>query len=345
MKYSYFQWFFYLFLTILVSHCASAQKSAVPKSDQLPDWVTNPMKYYPEDEYIVGVGSGDTRQAAEDDAVGNIARVFQSKINVDRTLIENYLETEGKNGELTASTRMFQRTNVSTRTKLKNIKIDKTYFSSSEGLYYVLAYLNRRETASLYQKDILKNQDKIDEYIQHFRDEPNKLRKYAYITKAIALSEINALINEQYQILTRGGNVTERITKATLVKMRNDLLDRITVNIEPQGNAPQEIEQYLREVIAKTGFKISDRKGDFTIKYAFDIRKSNLKRRRVVAYNWKITVDVYDNLNNVALNTFNVTQRTVAISKEEARAKAMRNAQKALNKKFLKFFMAYISKV
>jgi len=337
----------YLFLiflsaSLLLLNCTYAQKSARSAKDKMPEWVNNPHELYPEDQYIVGVGSGDTRQAAEDDALGNIARVFKSKIKVDRTLIENYLEDE-KSGDISGSTQITQRSRVSTKMQLKNAKIDKSYFSPSEGVYYVLAYLDRRETANLYRKDILQNQDKISEYYQKFKQEKNKLHKFAYINKAVALSDMNALLNEKYQILTKGGHVPPEIERSTLIKERNDLLDKITVNFQAIGNPPQEIRDYLQEVIGKVGFKTVEGPADFTIKYSFDINKSNLRRKNIVAFNWKLTVDVLDNINHYSLKTFNIAQRTAAISKGEARARIMRNAKKALNKKFLRLFTQYLT--
>ncbi len=334
--------FIFLSISLMLLNCTYAQKSAHAAKDQMPSWVNNPHELYPEDEYIVGVGSGDTRQAAEDDAVGNIARVFKSKIKVDRTLIENYLEDE-KSGDISGSTQTMQRSRVSTKMQLKNVKIDKSYFSPTDGVYYVLAYLDRRETAGLYRKDILQNQDKISEYYQHFKQEKNKLHKFAYINKAVALSDMNALLNEKFQILTKGGHVPAELERSTLVKERNDLLDKITVNFQPVGNPPQEILDYLHEVIGKVGFKTVQGAADFTIKYSFDLQKSNLQRKNIVAFNWKLTVDVLDNVNHFSLKTFNIAQRAAAISKGEARSRIMRNAKKALNKKFFRLFTQYLT--
>ena len=148
--------FFVIIQLLSLVSCASAPpKSNVSTSTDLPEWINNPNSIYPDSRFIVGVGSGDTRQAAEKDAVGNIAKVFQSAITVDQTLIENYLEVEGTdNNSASFSSQMLNRTSVSSQQELKNIKIDKVHFSSTDGLYYVLAYLDRAETAMLYEQDL-----------------------------------------------------------------------------------------------------------------------------------------------------------------------------------------------
>ncbi|MEJ2055583.1 MAG: LPP20 family lipoprotein, partial [Calditrichaceae bacterium] len=156
---------FILILQLLsMFSCASTPppKSNTSTSSDYPEWINNPNSLYPDSRYIVGVGSGDTRQAAEKNAVGNIAKVFQSVINVDQTLIENYLEVEQNNqNSASFSSQMLSRTSVTSQQDLKNIKIDEVYFSSNDGLYYVLAYLDRAETAQLYEQDIRNNDNKI----------------------------------------------------------------------------------------------------------------------------------------------------------------------------------------
>ncbi len=333
-----------LFLSLM--NCSWAQKTFPRSEGDLPEWVNNPHRLYPEDQYIVGVGSGDTRQAAEDDAAGAIARVFKSDINVDRTLLENYLdENKGGQYQSSSSSEMLQRTNVKSKMRLKNVKFDKSYFSADEGVYYVLAYLDRRETALLYKKDILQNQKKLADYYQNFKDETNKLHKFAYINRALALSNLNRLLNEKYQILTGGGHVPATIDQSLLVKDRNNLLDHITVNLVPENSASPQIEDYLKEMIGRIGFKISDQPGDFTIKYSFLVKPTQLHRKRIVALNWKLTLDVIDNINQYSLKTINIQKRTAGISKEEARARIFRAAQKALKVKFLRQFNQYLAKI
>ena len=198
--------FFVIIQLLSLVSCASAPpKSNVSTSTDLPEWINNPNSIYPDSRFIVGVGSGDTRQAAEKDAVGNIAKVFQSAITVDQTLIENYLEVEGTdNNSASFSSQMLNRTSVSSQQELKNIKIDKVHFSSTDGLYYVLAYLDRAETAMLYEQDIKANDGKIVEYYNNYESTPNKLTKYANLSKCKTITAINDVLRNQYQVLTKG---------------------------------------------------------------------------------------------------------------------------------------------
>jgi len=328
-----------LILFAFFTHCTYAQKTVALEKGNMPDWVNNPQALYPEQQYIVGVGSGDTRKAAEYDAAGNIARVFKSKIKVDQTLVENYLESQN---QLSASSQMLKRTSVNSEQNLKNIKIARAYFSSKQGVYYVLAYLNRAETAVFYRQDIQQNNKKIRQYFTDAQQDKNKLHRYAFLKKALMLKKINQLLNQQYQILTFGKQIPAEVSKNELEKSLMQLKDQITVELIADPGTPPEVRDYLKEMIGRLGFKMVAAPADFTFQYGLDVRETNIRRAHTKALSWKLTLRVKDNMNRSTLKAFNIKKRTVAISAEEARSRMLLKVQNVLMKKFSKQFNFYV---
>ena len=339
-------------LIILHLLCLLSCASAPPKSNSnvttlsdLPEWINNPNSLYPDSRYIVGVGSGDTRQAAEKDAVGNIAKVFQSAITVDQTVIENYLEVEeNKQSSASFSSQMLNRTSVTSQQDLKNIKIDKVHFSSKDGLYYVLAYLNRAETALLYEQDIKNNDNKIVEYFNNYKSSQNKLNKYGNLAKCKTITAINDVLRNQYQVLTKGqAEVPVSIPISEIDKSMTELLNTITVALYPSKDTPSEVGDYLKEVVGKIGFKVVNTQGDFSMNYSLDIEPTNIDRENLVAFNWKLTIEVKDNVNNYSLKSFNHNKRSTAVSEGEAKSRIMRTVREQLNNQFYKEFKKYLN--
>lgn len=331
---------------MLTSSCAATTPpNRMSTAGDIPDWVNNPHKAYPEAQYIVGVGSSDTRNGAEKNAIGNIAKVFQAVINVDETLIENYLESEreGKT-DFSFSSQMLNRTSIGSQQELKNIKIDKVHFSSKDGLYYSLAYLDRAETAVLYKQDIKNNDQKITEYFDNYKKSTNKLNQYAYLNRCRTITAVNDLLRNQFQIITRGQEqIPVSIPISEIDREMKQLLDRISVALLAEENTPSAVGDYLNEVIGKFGFKIVTTGADFTINYGLSMNPTELNRENVVAYNWKLTVGVQDNVNNFALKSFNMDKRTTAISEGEVQSRIMRTVQSVLQKDFYKNFQEYLS--
>lgn len=332
-------YYFPLVLFVLFQ-CTYSQKHDLQKGDQLPQWVHQPHKSYPKSLYLVGIGSGDTRRDAENVAIGNIAKIFQAKVDVDETLLENYLESDD---QTRFSTQMLNKTRVTSNQKLKNITIARSFFYEKEGLYYVLAYLDRMETEELYRQDIESNNHQAEQYYRSFKQSQNKLSRYAWLQKAIDLLQVNKALNSHYQIIsTMGEKIEPALDLQELQKQQRDLLNRIGVEVKVNGDRTAEIRDYLHEMVGKVGFKIIESGADFTFDSRFELLPADLKRNDIVGFNWKLTTDVRDNINNTMLRSFTLKNRTMAISRDQAVAKIMNAIQQELNTTLYTQFMDYI---
>ena len=283
-----------IFFFLQLMNCTYAQKGVpAQKGDQKPQWINRPYAFYPQQKYIVGVGSGDTREAAEKNAIAQIAKVFQSNIQVDETLIESVLEnSKGHKSELKASSEIYNRTRINSNQQLKNVKIERAYFSESDGLYYVLASMDRAETARLYEQDFNENDHLMAQYFKQAQAENTKLHKLADLNKAFALSEINRLINEQYKVLTSGHSLTPSVPKNELDLALRRAREEISVQLQAQPSTLPEVGDYIKELVGKIGFNISAKNADFILKYQLKISKTSLNRPGIVAFNWQLVVQL-----------------------------------------------------
>lgn len=337
---------FVLILAALqLMHCSYAQKSrAVEQGKEKPTWVDKPYALFPQDRYIVGVGSGDTRDAAEQNAIAEIAKVFQANVQVDETLIESVLEqSKGGKHALQTSSEIYNRSRVTSNQKLKNVKIDRVFFSEDEGLYYALAYLDRAETARMYRKDFEENNLLISEYFEQAAQESNKLRKLANLNRALALWQINDLINEQYKVLTTGSGLVQAVSKSALDEAVSKARKAIVVQLRPQGEVPAEVEQYIKEFIGRLGFTIGQQNADFVLQFSLKLSKTNLNRPSIVAYNWQFTIQWVDAQNGNVLKTLTLNKRTAAISEGEVHARIFRMIKNALMNQFYREILDFVN--
>ena len=325
--------------------CSYAQKSSrLQKGDQKPDWVDNPYALYSEQQYIVGVGMGDTRAAAEKNAIGQIAKVFKTNVQVDETLIESVFESLKNNkGTISSESAIRNKTRLQSNVELKNVKIDQVYFSEKEGLYYALALLDRAETAALLEQDFKENNQLLKNYFQESQSTANKLHRLANINRALALSQVNSLINEQYKVLTGGSALNPAVNENDLQNAAKQIKEQILVQIKGSGQSADEISAYLREIIGRFGFSMSEQNPDLAINFNLEMQKTNLNRPGIVAYNWHLKIDVRDLVNNATLKTFNINKRTAAISEDEVRARILRNIKQELSGAFYKQLMNYFN--
>ncbi len=335
---------YFLISVIILLGCMPVREIAASAEGKRPQWIDNPSRLYPENEFLTGIGSGSTRKEAENDAFASLAKIFSVQIKVNQSTINRYLEedVDGQN-KSTFSSLLSGRTSARSNQKLKNIKIARTYFSEKEGVYYVLAAMDRSETAALYKDEIRRNNEKIDTYYQRYEENSKKLQKLNYLNKTIGLTQINLLLNEQYKIISGRSGWTPTITESDLNAQRMELLDKISVSIRPDGNDVSEIASYLKEAVSDIGFKIKEAPADFAVKYSFSSKKSSLLRKNTSVLNWHLNINLTDNLNHRDIGAFNVAKRSVGISEEAARLKMMRSVRKVVLSAFKKKFNRYLN--
>ncbi len=336
---------FFVFFVLQLTYCSYAQKNVgLKKGMQIPAWVYAPYDVFSQKQFIAGVGSGDTRSAAEKNAMAEIAKVFQSHIQVDETLVQSALEhTKGKSGTLSTSSQLFNTTQITSNLELKNVEIKRVFFDEKEGTYYALALLNRAQTAALYRKDFEENNQLLQKYYRQAKNESDKLHKLSDLNKAMALFEVNRLINEKYKVLTNGASLQSAIPENQLKDALRQAREAIRIQLSAASGTVPEIGEYLKEVIGNLGFKISGKAADFVIRYELIRRKTNLNRPGIIAFNWQLTVQLTDRINGVTLKTFTMQKRTAAISEQEANARILRTVKSALKNRFYRQFLDYLN--
>src|SRR3972149_8425256 len=129
-----------------------------------PDWLEGKSKKYPDELYVIGVGYGDNRKAAEDAAYAAIARIFQAEIQSKTREWEKYAQTDIKGKtQSTRDIQIDQLTTVATNKVLEDITIADIWVNDSEKLTYALAVMERRHAvASLNDKIASSDKDIVD---------------------------------------------------------------------------------------------------------------------------------------------------------------------------------------
>ncbi len=196
---------------------------------QEPDWIRGKSKEYPEEFYIVGVGSGDTRQDAESRARAHIAEVFSVKIKADISVnkSETLRESEGKvSGETKEITR--SRIDMGLKKTLEGTEIVEVWQNPKDAAYYALAVLDREKAA-------------------------------------VKMSErIRELDNEVTRLGEEVDTVSGKINKLKLMLLRRSLLsDRLSLDsdfriVSPSGKGIQAPYSYAEENSAITKFIQND---------------------------------------------------------------------------------------
>ena len=136
-------------ITILAPFMLAAALSAKPAP--MPDWVTNHRTVYPDGEYLAQRGSGKSSEAAQTDAMSQIARYFKTSVNANlSTTMQSISSGTSVDERLT----VIDDVKVSSEVSLFALERTEPYYHKKEKRWYCVAYIKRDEAWKQYKPQI-----------------------------------------------------------------------------------------------------------------------------------------------------------------------------------------------
>ena len=203
-----------------------------------PGWINNPYAGFNRQAYVVAVGRGDSRRAAERDALRGIAGVFG--LNVQAAENITFLYQEMVAGGVTAWTQQTDfRSAIETSVRRDNlIGADvRQHWSDGRGNHYVLAALNRATSVLLYSNRITANDDVISNLTNMPAAQRNSIEGFARYQAAAAVADMSFTYGEMLVFL--GAPWHETIARGDYFRQRARQIARsipIDINVK-SGNA------------------------------------------------------------------------------------------------------------
>jgi len=329
---------------IVLLGCSSGQNLKTKPSER-PRWVDDPGRMYPFEMYISSVGTGDTPEAARNNAITGVAQVFKLDIKAQEDIIENYFET-GADEELNLkrSSSVTKQINVTTDQNLKNVVVDKTWFSPKDARHYALAYIDRDQTSEIYLKDIKKADDEVAIYFGKFSENDagiSKLARLAYLNESMSRAASRDILIQQLSTLSRGeASYTPAIAPTELISARNKARKQIRVAVRLEKSEWSEFENAVREVLQSFGFSIVPDNPEYVITGGLSMRKLE---REGFFIRWQLDLHMSEAATQTEFLSYSDEGREGHQSYSEAERRAARTAKSKINGEFYKKIENYLS--
>lgn len=296
---------------------------------QTPDWVTGKSSMYPDDQYITGVGSGDSRQEAENSARANLAEVFRVQLNARFT--SNKSETlSGSNGNVSGESTDFTRSNVKVgiRKTLEGSEIADVWKNQKDLEYYALAVLDRQKAATR-TADRISGLDTVlanaSRQLDTVTSKLGKLRILSY-RKSIALQRRE--LNSDYSVLSASGRGLA-LPGVSADEANSELAtfcqNEVVFGLDANGAGAKSAEQVVSDELTSRGLVVNGAgkgKPDFTINISSSMDPSSQPLDGWYYCGWNIDLKLVDNTTGVVMSDFSKRGRsgqlTVVRSKERA---------------------------
>ncbi|MCL2193920.1 MAG: LPP20 family lipoprotein [Treponema sp.] len=186
---------FSVFRAVLPVLCLFLAPAPIAAQSARPSWINNPYGNFNRKAYIVAVGIGNSRRAAEMDALRGIASTLELNIRATEQITTLYWEVI-ENG----ATNWTQQTNLRSTIE-SSVRVDnligagvRQHWPDGRGNHYVLAVLNKARSVGLYSSRIEANQDVIRNLTN--MPERNSIDGFARYQLAAAIADMNFIYGE-----------------------------------------------------------------------------------------------------------------------------------------------------
>lgn len=313
--------------------------SMAQQSNNMPNWVNDPYTEFSQDRFLLAVGSGSTQQEAQNSALANLSRIFQSNIESEQKLIDEFREyTENNEISSEYTSQLLTVTHVGSSQNLINTKILKTH--DSKARVYALAGMERLETARIYSSEISRNEMRINNLTEMAENESSMLLKLGYVKKALMLAEVNMNLIAQKNVIQRGATSSEleQQSRNGLQQWYNEIKKNIKVYISENNSLPGKINTAATNAFDTSGFSVVANKPALLFAtVSFSTEEVDLQRENAAFVRWNLQISITDERNNTELDTYSAEGREGALSYKEAKFRAVTEASDKIESEFTKF--------
>jgi len=336
--------------TSVQNHAADADldSHAVVATGQQADWVEGSSHKYPSGLYLTGVGIGDERQKAEDNARAEIAKVFYSHIDASTKISQEYLQsvsgtTTRESGRMSVQDIL----EVSTHKVLSGVRIAEIYHESKpSNAFFALAVLDREQSMVILQNKI----NSLDQDIQTQLARAGRLNDRLLKIKELKAALETHLLRQAYDTELVIVNPTGQgiAPPVAFVDIKNRLTDILTkefhIRLEVKGDRAQDLQEALADALTQEGFSLSgaNEKANVLVKGSIEIKPLKQTSEQWKYVRWKTVFDLVDLKDDSVFGSISDTGREGHLSLPQAQDRALLKIKKNLLPKVSQEIARYI---
>lgn len=301
----------------------------------LPAWYLNPSEVYPDQVYLTAVGTGDTRRAAEQQAMAGLSQIFEANIQVDMTTRERYREIVTAQGDFSETdVELAQTTNVQSAQRLLNVQMGEAAVDES-GRVHAIAYIERVPTGTLYVDLVEKNGAQVASFLEQSERSDNLMREYAYLSAAGVVATGNELLRDQLRIIapSMGQMANVPYDYDQVLQRRADLATQMRVAVSIENDEGNRVGGVVRQALGAERFPVSDRDPVMRVTGRVMIEPIALNPD-FESVRWVLNLDM-SGPDGSSFVSYDDQGRASAVTVESARAFAYRDIQEAVERNFV----------
>ncbi len=289
-----------LLLSVMIISCSSTNDNSIP------NWFVNQYdSTYSKTNFIVAVGSGTSKEEAEENAKISLSQIFN-------TSIKNALVTYDNDNTSSLITRGYIDTSVD---DLLGVKLVNTQLNN-DGIFFVRIVLDKALASNKIREIITPKNNEINKLLVNSNN-----NSYEYLKNLIRAEKI-AFENQKYY--DQLSVLQDASVSSPLIDVQNKIYEvKNTLSMEliidsVDLDTKKELQKVIETMLLNSGISIKPSKAKLNVeyKYSFSDVKNSLYQ-----CNFDLYVQLIDDSNLIF--SIDKSSRGIGISEETAKQKAM----------------------
>ncbi|WP_447602549.1 LPP20 family lipoprotein [Nitrospira sp. Nam80] len=225
-----------------------------------PSWVDGTSLEFLPTRYLVGVGQGDTRSGAEEQAYAAVSKIFKAEIEAQSKDWESYLIVEGRS-HATAERRLALEkvTRVSTEKVLENVRVLDAWFDPKNRQYYALAGMDKAQAEPALIERIRELDDTVASQLNEARRTPDKLSHARNLKRAARNLVVREAYNADLRVIRANGQGNQPGYRVAdlMNELEQFLAGNLAVAVNFDGDQAEPVRRALIEGLAREGLSVA----------------------------------------------------------------------------------------
>jgi LPP20 lipoprotein len=225
-----------------------------------PEWIDGLASRYPASQYLTGVGQGDHRSTAENQAYAAVARIFKAEVAAQAKDWEAYFVTE--HDEVQSAERRLtidHVTKVSTDKVLENVSIADAWYDARTGVQYALAVMNRSQAEASVTDKVLRLDREVEADVAEARQTIDKLAKVRAFRRAGRNLVLREVYNTDLRVIRASGQGMSSIYRIGELsgELAQFLSSNLGVALQISGDQAEPVQRALAQGLVREGFHVT----------------------------------------------------------------------------------------
>ncbi len=231
-----------LFMVLSITACSSTQ-------NEVPTWLNQPEKMYPENQFLAAVGQGRDIEQAKQIALANLSRIFSVSIAEEQIDKSTFSTEQGK-----TNTEVSRFISAKANQQLKGAVIKETY-QDQQGQSYAVAVLEKLPTAKAFRESIRQLDRKVSGNLSYAKNEaPNFFKALKALEQAQLAQQQRENDNRNLLIVASTG-IPSSTTSADIEQLIKQSLAKLSFKVESDDSF---LQKQLSAAAAHLGVKLSE---------------------------------------------------------------------------------------